>query len=135
VTATAAPPRPRIRHRAGLLAVLAAAAAVILLALVMIALRGPARVDRVSVVNPTGAPVTVSASGGDGSRLLLGTVGGGSRFGFTEVLDQGDRWQFRLRVGPDAVGVVERTRDQLDRDDWTVTVPGSVIARLPADRR
>lgn len=108
---------------------------VVLCALLVVALRGPAMVDRVVVENRSPAPVTVRvAAAGSSSVLPLGTVSGVSRTRFEQVLDQGDEWTFMLRVGADELTPIHRTRDRLEQDDWRVEIPANAAARLAPDR-
>jgi hypothetical protein len=135
VTATAAPPRPRTTARTGVLVVTAVVGAVLAVVVVMTLLRPPAMVDRVVVENRSTAPITVRVSSGDESTVLpLGTVGGASSLRFEQVLDQGDRWTFRLHVGPDDVGLIRRSRAELEHDGWRVVVPRGVAAGVESVR-
>jgi hypothetical protein len=106
------------------------------LVLVVTLTHGPPMVGAVTVVNTSRAPVTVEVSDGDDSSVLpLGTVDVRSRLRFAQVLDQGDRWRFRYSVGPDQVGAVDLSRDELEQAGWEVTVAPDVADALPDDRR
>jgi hypothetical protein len=95
----------------------------------------PAR-ESVTIVNRTGAEVTVRATGEarDG-WLSISTVDAESRATVEAVIDQGDVWNFRLSVGPDAVGEIRRTHDELEAADWRVTIPADAADQLPERRR
>lgn len=110
-----------------LAAALLGAAALVALA---VAMRGPAFVDEIAVVNESPFDVHVDVRSGDGPVLGLGTVPRGRSTRFTSVLDQGDTWSFALRAGGEDGGTVEVPRSSLERDGWTLTIPATVTARL-----
>jgi len=90
----------------------------------------------ITVENRSSAPVTVRAS--DDARdgwLSMGTVDPKARETVEAVIDQGGVWRFRLTVGPDRVGEIRRTGDQLRAAGWTLTIPSGVAKRLPETRR
>lgn len=135
MTTTTAPPRPRTSARTGGLIVVAAIVAALVVGLMVLALRGPEMVDRLTIDNRSAAPITVRVSGADSSSVLpLGTVGGVSRQRFEQVLDQGDDWTFWLRVGSDDITPIHRTRERLERDGWRLEIPRDATARLTPDR-
>ena len=71
----------------------------------------------------------------DDGWLGIGTVDPLSRATVESVIDLGDVWRFRLTVGPDRIGEIRRTADQLRAADWTVTIPADAADRLPLARR
>jgi hypothetical protein len=86
--------------------------------------------------NRTGVAVRVTASDASGDGWLpIATVDARSRNRVTEVLDQGDVWQFRYEVGPDRIAELRRTRAQLKAADWTVVIPAGAADALSARRR
>jgi hypothetical protein len=92
--------------------------------------------ESVTIVNRTGAPVTVRASGADRDGWLgLGTVDPESRDTVEEVVDLGDVWHFRLSVGPDRITEIERTAAQLADAGWRLTIPADAVDQLPEPRR
>ena len=96
-------------------------------------LRGPARVDRITVQNRS--PYVVDVEVTDGARdgwLGLAAARPQERVDVTDVVDQGDRWTFRFTSGPHDGGEVTFTRAQLERSGWRVTLPASMEARLGA---
>jgi hypothetical protein len=136
MTATTTFTRPRKSPRASLVWVVPVLCAVVASLFVLnLAQSEPGR-EAVTVQNPTRAPVTVSVRGPNGSGWLgLGTVDPKSRATFESVADQGARWHFRLTVGPDRVGEIIRTKDQLDQAGWRITIPADAIERLRPERR
>ena len=72
---------------------------------------------------------------GGGGWLGLGTVDPLARTQFESVADQGGVWRFRLTVGPDRIGEIVRTKDQLERSGWKITIPAGAADRLRAERR
>ena len=135
MTATTTSIRPRKSPRPSLWwiapVLLAVVAAVFVLNL---AQSVPSR-DVIAVQNPTGAFVTVNVKGDRGGWLGLGTVDPKSRAEFDSVADQGQTWHFRLSVGPDRIGEIVRTKDQLERSGWKITIPASAADQLRIERR
>jgi hypothetical protein len=135
MTATTTTIRPRRPPPARLVwivpAVFAIAVAVLL---VNLSTSLPGR-ERIVVHNATDAPVSVHVSGASGGVLGLGTVDPKSSVTFEEVADQGSSWRFRFSVGPQAIGQLRRTTEQLDAAGWRVTVPAGAAESLdPAQR-
>ena len=92
--------------------------------------------DTVNFVNRSAAPVTVAVTGDarDG-WLPIGTVDPKARERVESVIDQGGIWWFRLSVGPDQVGEIRRTSEQLRAARWTLTIPADVADNLREARR
>ena len=116
------------RQRVGLAA--ATLLGVSALATLVWAMRAPATVDEVTIVNDTPYDVHVDVRGPGGPVLGLGTVPRGRSISFTTVLDQGDRWSFTFTAGGRDGGTVEVSRDDLEREGWTLAVPATVASRL-----
>jgi len=135
MTATTTSIRPRKSPRPSLWwiapVLLAVVAAVFVLNLVQSV---PSR-DVIAVQNPTGAFVTVNVKGDRGGWLGLGTVDPKSRAEFDSVADQGQTWHFRLSVGPDRIREIVRTKDQLERSGWKITIPAGAADQLRVERR
>jgi hypothetical protein len=136
MTTTTTTARPRGARQLSLAwiapALLAVAALVIV---VMLSMGSPGR-DSVTFVNRTGAPVTLSVTGGDGGGWLgLGTIDPNSRSKIEAVIDQGAVWRFDLSVGPDHIGEIQRTEDQLRAAGWKVTIPKDAVDHLDEPRR
>ena len=93
--------------------------------------RGAGFVPRITVENPTPFNLQVDAgAGGDDDILALGSVPReGSRV-FEQVVDQGERWVFRLSFGGEDVGEVVVPRPQLEKDGWRVVVPAGIGSAL-----
>jgi hypothetical protein len=95
----------------------------------------PARED-VTIVNRSGAAVTLDATDQSHDGWVgVGTVDPHDRVTAQEVIDQGGVWIFRLTVGPDRLGEIRRTDAQLQAAHWTLTIPSDAADGLPADRR
>ncbi len=90
----------------------------------------PGRED-VTVVNRSGATVTVNVTGDppDGT-VGVGTFDPNSRETAESVIDQGEVWRFELTVGPDRIAEIRRTAEQLRADHWTVTIPADAADAL-----
>ena len=108
------------------LAVLAAALGIS----VSLATRGPAFVDRITIENPTLYNVQVDVGAPGEVVVDLGAVPRGGSRTFEQVLDQGERWVFRLSFGGQDVGEVDVQRDQLETDRWRVTIPAAIGREL-----
>jgi hypothetical protein len=95
----------------------------------------PTRQD-ITVVNHTGATVTMDVTGDppDGT-IGVGTFDPKSRETAQSIIDQGNVWRFELTVGPDRIAEIRRTADQLRADNWTVTIPADAADRLDSLRR
>lgn len=136
MTTTTTTMRPRGSRRISLEWI--APAILVLVALVLIvnlSRSAPSR-ETLIIENHAGAPVTVRTSdeAHDG-WLNIGTVDPNSRDTVEAVIDQGDVWRFRLTVGPDRVGEIRRTQDQLRDAGWKLTIPADVADQLPENRR
>jgi hypothetical protein len=95
-------------------------------------LRGPAFVDQVRIVNPTGFDVDVDVSGTDGRLLELRYVSVGETAVVRDVIDQEDVWTFHFSYGGTDAGTLRLDRARLVQDDWTVEIPDEVGDRLDA---
>ena len=111
------------------------AGAVVLAAGILLAplLRMPSHVAEIGFDNPTAYDITVEASDDGAGWTPVGTVKAGESVTFERVYDQGDAWTFRFSSQGRDAGEVERTRDQLEQDDWQVAIPESVGEALAAD--
>jgi hypothetical protein len=136
MTTTTTTMRPRGARKVSLAWI--APGIVVLAALVLIVMLSgamPAR-ETITIVNRTGAEVTVRAS--DAQRdgwLGIGTIDPKSRATTKEVVDEGAVWRFRLSVGPDSIGEITRTEDQLRAAGWTLTIPADAADQLAPLRR
>ncbi|MCA1674358.1 MAG: hypothetical protein LC799_19940 [Actinobacteria bacterium] len=100
------------------------------------ALRQPSLVARLTVVNPTGYVVSVEVSSpGEEGWTDLGTVGPRGALTVEEVIDQGDRWSFRLTRAGLGSGRLVMPRDALARAGWRLDIPPGLLAlRVPLPR-
>jgi hypothetical protein len=115
--------------RADAVAIVIAIAAVLVVGVVLLA--GPARIDHLTVANPTDYDVSIQlASGTNDAWLPFAVVGQRSTQQFRDVLDQGDTWVFRIRAQGQDAGDVTVTRAELAAAGWQMTVPASVTAQL-----
>jgi hypothetical protein len=134
MTATTTSIRPRKAPRGPLVWIVPVVFAVIASLFVLnLASSEPAR-ESLTIQNPTGAYVTVSAKGDSPGWLGLGTVDPHSGDRFESVADQGGVWHFRFTVGPDRVGELVRTKGQLEQSNWRITIPKDAADGLRAQR-
>jgi hypothetical protein len=113
---------------------LGAVLAVALVVGVLAAVRSPAYVDHLTIVNPTPYPVDVSVTGGDsGGRVALGPVSPGERHAFSTVVDQGDQWVVHVSSSGTDGGTVVVKRSGLEQRRWVVTIPQATASRLAAN--
>jgi hypothetical protein len=84
----------------------------------------PSRVDRVTVVNRSGVPVTVDVtSGHNDGVLLLGTVDAGVSQVNHDVFDQGATWVFKLSHAGTALAPITVSRATLAKHNWRFVIP------------
>jgi hypothetical protein len=128
-TATIA--RPRATSRRSVLAAIALVAGIsAFIGLGTIALRSPAVVDEVRIVNDTSYDIHVGVSGSDGRSLGLGNVPLKDLLTVRSVLDQGDTWIFTFSYAGEQAAEVSLTSDELERAGWTIAVPAEAEDRL-----
>lgn len=126
-------PAPRRSWR-GIAAVVGTGIAVLVAFLAVDGLvRDPDVVERIEIRNPTGELVEVLVRSHTGGALLpIALVEPERRAVADDVVDQGDRWTFVVRVADDTVARVVLTRDELARADWTFTIPSDPDAAASA---
>ena len=93
--------------------------------------RGPAFVERVSVVNPSPYDIHVEVSGdGRTGWMSLTTVGRASTGAALDVVDQGAVWRFRFEAQGRRGGELQVSRADLRQAGWSIEVPEAVVTRL-----
>jgi hypothetical protein len=136
MTTTTTMARPRGSRRVSLAWVVPAILALAALVLIVNVSRSMPAQETITIENRTGAPVTLNVSDEQGGSWLgLGTVDPESRATMQSVAHQGDVWRFRLTVGPDHIGEIRRTEEQLRAADWKLTIPAEAADQLPRSRR
>jgi hypothetical protein len=136
MTSTTTTARPRGARRVSLEWIAPAILAVAALVLIVNLSRSIPSRETITIANPSGAVVTVrTTDGGRHGWLGLGTVDAKSEARMESVIDQGGVWRFQLTAGPDRVGELRRTADQLRATGWKITIPADLVNRLPASRR
>jgi len=132
----ASPPVLTNRQPRRLALAIAVGACALILLLVVIAghvLSAPTKVPLLTVQNPTGYDVTVSAgSTPTGAVTDIGVVGAGSTLSFDDVINEGGNWYFHLGAQGLDLGVVHRTRAQLSGDGWRLTIDQNLDQRVQA---
>ena len=118
--------RPRWRWTDETIAAIAPVCVAFVVALTMIAAE-PARVDQLTVTNPSEHEVRVSVG-----NVQLADVQAGTSRRYRAVLDQGQRWVFTFASQSVEAGAIEVDRSVLAADDWTVVIPDDIIATLRA---
>ena len=133
-TTTSARPRGAKRISLGWIAPVILLTAALLL-IINVTTSMPTR-DTVSILNRSAAEVTVEVSDSSGTSWLpIGTADPNARERVESVIDQGGVWRFRFMVGPDNVGEIRRSADQLRAAGWTVTIPADAADTLREARR
>jgi hypothetical protein len=91
----------------------------------------PPRTDHLTLENRSqyAMDVEVTGAGRDG-WLRLGTAERGTTTVLSGVLDQGDEWIFRFGAQGLDGGELRVAKAQLVRDDWHLTIPGSIADSL-----
>ena len=112
-------------------AIVIAIASVLVIGVVL--LDGPARIDRLTVANPTDYDVTIQlATSPNGAWLPLAVLGQRSTRDFRDVIDQGDDWVFRFRAQGQDAGDVTISLADLAAAGWQMTIPASAATQLQA---
>jgi hypothetical protein len=118
--------------RADAAAIIIAIASVLVVGVVVLA--EPARVDRLTITNPSEYDISVDMTSGEsGTWLPFAVVGQRSTRDYQQVLDQGDSWVFAFRSQGRDGGEVTVTRADLAAAGWKLTVPDSAIDRFRQD--
>jgi hypothetical protein len=94
-------------------------------------LQGPQFVPRVTFVNPS--PYTIEMQVSDADRdgwTVLGPIEANGTSSVEQIIDQGDAWVFRTQAQGVSGGEFTSSRSALERSNWRVTIPSSVIDRL-----
>ena len=128
------PPRARSAPLIALTVVVAVLVLVPFGWLLVNALREPAFVDEVVVVNPNEFDVNVRVAGEDGRQLVLGPVEGDSTSTFRSVIDQGGVWVFQFERAGERIGDVRVDRSTLESDGWRVEVPAGRPGSVSGER-
>lgn len=87
----------------------------------------PARVDQLSVTNPSEYQIRVRV----GNSTVADVEAETSRQ-YCDVVDQGQRWVFTFAGQSVEAGTMEIDRSALADNDWTVVIPNNVIETLRA---
>jgi len=115
--------------QADAVAIVIAIASVLLIGVLFMG--GPARVDHLTITNPTDYDLSIQlASDANGASLPFAVIGQRSTREFHGVLDQGDNWLFRFRAQGQDGGDVTISRSELASAGWQLTVPASVLTQL-----
>jgi hypothetical protein len=136
MTTTTTELRPRRSRRASLKWIAPAVlAGLVLVLIVNLASSLPGRAS-ITVENRTGAAVTVDANDARRSGWVgIGTIDPESKETVAAVPDLGRVWRFRLTVGPDRIGEITRTADELRAAGWQIVIPAEAADFLPPSRR
>jgi hypothetical protein len=91
----------------------------------------PARVDQLTLRNPSEYPMFVTMSSGDGSgRFPLAVVGAGESVVITEVLDPGANWRLSMTAQGRDAGSIQLDRGQVEVAGGVIVIPDTVPQRL-----
>lgn len=91
----------------------------------------PARVDVVSVSNPSEYRIGVRVgSAPDTLPIALGLVDPGTTRPSRGLLDQGSEWVFAFSSQGVEAGTVTVSRADLEASGWSIEIPGSVVEVL-----
>jgi hypothetical protein len=110
-----------------------AAAVFVLRAAILPGTAVPTFVRRLTLVNPTSYEIQVAVAGaGADGWLDLGEIAPGSVRTVEEVIDQGQRWTFRVRRAQVGDAQLVVSRQELRRVGWRMTIPALFIEHLGA---
>ena len=91
----------------------------------------PATVDRVTIRNGTEYDLDVDAAASDHDGwTAVGIAPARSDGSFEQIIDHGGEWVFRFTGQGRDGGEVQITRDELEANDWVLTVPPSVADQI-----
>ncbi len=103
-------------------------------ALCAFAVRGPDRIDHLTVTNPTAYDIEVEVNGGGAGAtsgwMPVAVVGAGNTLPLVSLIDQGDSWTFRFTGQGHVAGTQTLTADQLRQDGWKVVVGNDVADQM-----
>ena len=116
--------RPRWRWTDETVAAIVSVTVALVAGLVMTAAE-PARVDQLSVTNPTDHEIGVRVGNQQLADVQAGTIRR-----YDGVLDQGQRWVFTFASQGIEAGAIEIDRSELAGADWTVVIPDDVVDTL-----
>lgn len=92
---------------------------------------GPRTVPRITFENPTAYAIDIEVRpGGGGGWTSAGSVRQNSTAVVSEVIDQGDVWEFRFDSQGQSGGELRLSRTELEAAGWRVSIPAEVGARL-----
>ena len=97
--------------------------AVALMALAAYLVREPTKVPAVTITNPVEQAVDVDVKQSGGPWLPLAVVDAKTSVTVDDVVDVGGSWIIRYRVAGEVRSKVQRSRDDLERNHWQITVP------------
>ena len=93
-------------------------------------LRLPAKTPPLTIVNGSALSMSLEVRSADDSGWMgLGTFTPGPTT-VHQVIDQGDSWLVRARVGPHIAEPFAVSRTELRAEDWELTVPDAVTESL-----
>lgn len=87
----------------------------------------PARIDRLSVTNPSEYQIRLAVG-----NSKLGYVDAEASREYRDVFDQGDRWVLTFASQSIEAGTIEVDRSVLADNNWTVVIPNDIIEILRA---
>jgi hypothetical protein len=87
----------------------------------------PARIDRLSVTNPSEYQIRLRVG-----SSALGDVEAETSRQYPNVFDQGDRWVLTFASQSVEAGTIEIDRSVLANNNWTVVIPDDIIETLRA---
>ena len=87
----------------------------------------PARVDQLSITNPSEYQIRVRVG-----NSTLADVDADTSHQYRDVFDQGQRWVFTFASQSVEAGAIEIDRSVLANNNWVVVVPDDVIDTLRA---
>jgi hypothetical protein len=110
-----------------------AAAVFVLRTAILPATAVPTFVRRLTLVNPTSYEIQVDVAGSSADGWLdLGEIAPKSARTVEEVIDQGQRWTFRVRRAQVGDAQLVVSRQELRRFGWRMTIPALFIEHLGA---
>jgi hypothetical protein len=108
------------------------AISVVSLALMLVAREAPVHERSLTITNPSVYALDVDVAGTDTGWVSVATVDRESTTTVSQVFDQGDTWRVRFSGQARDAGTITMSQSDLQRQNWTITVPTDITDHLAA---
>jgi hypothetical protein len=122
----------RPRHLLQSNAVVLVAVSVLSFAAMLFAREAPVHPRSLTITNPSVYALGVEVAGADTGWADLTTVDRESTATVSQVFDEGTTWRLRFSGQGRDAGTITMSEDDLQRQNWTITVPTDITDHLVA---